>query len=217
MQVIKMIIFDLDGTLVDTLKDLAVSTNYVLGEQGYREHPIEVYKYFVGNGAYKLIERALPQEARSEARIKELKERFVTYYDAHLTDYTKTYEGILETIDQLKHKGIQMAVVTNKPHEQALRVVQACFKPETFAEVWGQREGVPHKPDPTVLQDIMKKYKIKQDEVLYIGDSDVDMQTAQNAKIKGLGALWGFRTEEELLQNGAWAILQNPQDLLKHT
>ena len=217
MHAIKLILFDLDGTLVDTLKDLAVSTNHVLRTHGYPEHPIEAYKYFVGNGVYKLIERALPEHVRSEEEINRLKGAFIAYYDAHLTDYTKPYEGILETIEKLKDKGIQMAVVTNKPHEQALRVVAACFKPHTFVEVWGQREGIPHKPDPKVIQEIMKKYDIMEDEVLYIGDSDVDMQTAHNAKIKGLGASWGFRTEGELIQNGAWVVLQKNEDILKYT
>ena len=217
MNKIKLILFDLDGTLVNTLEDLAVSTNVALKEHGYPQHPIEAYKYFVGNGVYKLIERALPCEARTEEEINKIKESFIAYYDAHLTDYTKPYEGILETIEKLKMSGIQLAVVTNKPHAQALRVVRACFKPDTFIEVWGQREGIPHKPDPTVVRQIMTKYERVSDEVLYIGDSDVDMQTAKNAQVKGLGASWGFRAEEELLENGAWVVLQRNEEILKYT
>lgn len=217
MNKIKLVLFDLDGTLVDTLKDLAVSTNEALEKYGYKAHPIEAYKQFVGNGVYKLIERALPEEARTEEKIHALKEAFIAYYDAHLTDYTRPYEGVEETLERLKEKGILLAVVTNKPHAQAVRVVEACFKANTFIEVFGQREGIAHKPDPIVIRQILTSYKVKEEEVLYIGDSDVDMQTAQNAAVKGLGAAWGFRTEDELLENGAWVVLQGMKELVKYT
>lgn len=212
----KMIIFDLDGTLVDTLEDLAVSTNEALKLYGYAEHPIEAYRHFVGNGVYKLIERALPESARTTERVNLLKEAFITYYDAHLTDYTKPYEGIEDTLAKLKERDIQLAVVTNKPHAQAVRVVEACFKPETFVKVVGQQDGVPHKPDPAVIRKMLEHYDLTNEEVLYIGDSDVDMLTAQNANLKGIGVAWGFRGEDELRENGAYAVISKADELLKY-
>lgn len=217
MPLIKLIIFDLDGTLVDTLKDLAVSTNEALKQYGYGTYDIEAYRHFVGNGVYKLIERALPEGESTSERVNLLKEAFITYYDAHLTDYTRPYEGIINTLDNLKAKGIQLAVVTNKPHAQALRVVEACFKPDTFSKVVGQQDGIPHKPDPTVIMQIMASYNVKAEEVLYIGDSDVDMQTARNANLRGIGVAWGFRGEAELRENGAHAVISRADELLKYT
>lgn len=216
MKNIKMIIFDLDGTLVNTLEDLAVSTNEALKLYGYQEHSIEAYRHFVGNGIYKLIERALPKDSRTEETVNLLKEAFITYYDAHLTDYTNPYEGIEEMLEKLKEEGIQLAVVTNKPHVQALRVVEACFKPGTFMQVVGQQDGVPHKPDPTVIRKMLDTYGLVEEEVLYIGDSDVDMQTARNAKLRGIGVAWGFRGEEELRENGAYAVLEKAEELLQY-
>lgn len=211
-----MVVFDLDGTLVDTLRDLAVSTNVALKEQGYKEHNVEAYKYFVGNGVYKLIERALPEEARNKAQIQSTKEKFINYYDSHLTDYTHPYEGIIELLQRLHALGIQMAVVTNKPHAQALRVAQACFEGNLFVQVEGQQEGRAHKPDPAVLKALMAAYNVKDEEVVYVGDSDVDMQTAYNAGVLGIGVAWGFRGEAELKAHGAHAVIHEPLQLLQH-
>ena len=212
----KMVIFDLDGTLVDTLEDLAVSTNMILEKYGYHSHSIEAYRNFVGNGVYKLIERALPCEARSKERIAEMKEAFITYYDRHLTDFTKPYEEIVDTLQKLKQQGILLAVATNKPHRQAIRVVEACFPEGLFVQVEGQKDGKPHKPDPEVIYEIMTTHNIGKDEVLYVGDSDVDMQTANNAHIPGIGVAWGFRGEEELRENGAYAVISKASELLNY-
>ena len=212
----KMVIFDLDGTLVDTLEDLAVSTNVVLEKYGYNTHPIDAYRTFVGNGVYKLIERALPSEVRSEESIAKMKEDFVEYYDAHLTDFTKPYEGVVETLQTLKEQGILLAVATNKPHRQAIRVVEACFPKDLFVQVEGQQDGRPHKPDPRVIHEIMATHNIKLEEVLYVGDSDVDMETAHNVHIPGIGVAWGFRGEEELKANGAYAVISRASQLLQY-
>lgn len=212
----KMVIFDLDGTLVDTLEDLAVSTNVILEQYGYDTHPIDAYRTFVGNGVYKLIERALPKAARNEELIVKMKEDFVTYYDGHLTDFTKPYEEIIDTLVKLKEQGILLAVATNKPHKQAIRVVEACFPKNLFVQVEGQQDGRPHKPDPSVIYEIMATHDIELEEVLYVGDSDVDMETAHNANVPGIGVAWGFRGEEELKANGAYAVISRASQLLNY-
>lgn len=216
MEQIKLVIFDLDGTLVNTIEDLGTSTNVALKQNGYPTHPLEVYKQFVGNGIYKLVWRALPEEARTEVIIKQVLETFITYYNGHLTDFSKPYEGIYELLHTLRERGVQVAIATNKPHAQAIKLVEACFPDIKFLDVSGNQEGIPHKPNPYTVERIIEKAGVQLAEVLYVGDSDVDMQTAVNASVYGIGVSWGFRSIEELWENGANAVVKEARQILDY-
>ena len=195
---IKLIIFDLDGTLLNTLEDLAISTNHALAQNNYPQHELSEYRYFVGNGITKLTERALPEDQRSEGTIMKVRQDFVNYYSEHNMDRTKPYPGIPELIDQLKKRHICMAVASNKYQAATEKLVAHYFPEIHFTAVFGQREGVNVKPDPTIVFDILKLADVRKEDVLYVGDSGVDMQTAANAGVTACGVTWGFRPRTEL-------------------
>lgn len=211
----KAVIFDLDGTLLNTIDDLSDSVNFVLKKHKYPTFSIEEYKYKVGNGMRKLIERSLPETEQSEEKIEQILAEFMAYYGEHKMDKTAPYDGIEQLLKTLKQKGIKTAVVTNKAHISAKPLIDSVFK-NLFDEVAGQKEGVPTKPDPTAVLAVMKELKVKADECLYLGDSGVDMQTARNADVFGIGVLWGFRKAEELKENGAKALIKEPQEVLEY-
>lgn len=210
---IKLAIFDMDGTICDTIEDLGTAVNYALARQGYEQHQIDEYKYFVGNGMSKLIERALPKDASDEDKIK-TKEIFLGYYKNHFTDKTKPYEGIIQLLEQLKSRNVGLAVCTNKAHPMALKVAEVLF-PGQFDVIVGQTDR-PMKPDPGAVFEIMQTFGVLPDETVFIGDSDVDMQTAANSKTHGIGVSWGFRTKEELEKNGAEFFASTPADIIKY-
>lgn len=203
----------MDGTICDTLEDLATAVNHALEVQGYKQHKLSEYNYFVGNGMNKLIERALPDGAE-DALIAETKAIFMDYYKAHFIDYTKPYDGIIYLLDGLKKRNIHLAVCTNKVHYMAVKVVDVLFK-DYFELVVGQTDR-PMKPDPEAVFEIMDRFGVSPDETVFIGDSDVDMQTAVNSKTHGIGAGWGFRTKEELEKNGAEFFAQTPMDIINY-
>ena len=209
----KVAIFDLDGTLLDTLKDLADACNFALKSYGFPEHQIEEYKYFLGNGAYKLIERALPIGKKDAETIGKVLGEFKKYYEKHKSDFTKPYDGIEELLIALKEAGIKTAVVSNKPHEFAIEIVERYFA-KSFDIVFGKREGYLAKPDPTTVIETLNYFKCKKEEAVYIGDSDVDMFTGKNAGIFSIGAAWGFRGAEELSNAGADKIVYASEELL---
>lgn len=197
------VIFDLDGTLLDTLEDLADATNWVCEKHGWPIHPLEAYKYFVGNGAAKLVERAIPKDVeQTEELRKQLLEEFLLRYDVHKADKTGTYAGMPELLAQLKERGIKLAVLTNKPDEAAQPVVERYY-PEVFDAVQGAVVGMPTKPDPAMLYQLMERIGAKRETTLFVGDSNVDIQVAKNGGLTSCGVLWGFRTREELLGEGA--------------
>ncbi len=209
----KAVIFDLDGTLVNSLDDLADSVNTVLKEYGYPAHPLEKYRIMVGNGIKKLIERALPPDA-SEKTLEEALEKFKKIYAVHQLDKTAPYKGITDLLQQLKQKNIPLAVCTNKHDEAAKKIITTLFDNSTFKEIIGDLPGLPRKPDPKKVLVIAQNLSVKPAEIVYIGDSSVDMQTAVNAGMLPVGVLWGFRSKEELLENGAELLLTKPADLL---
>lgn len=211
---IRLVIFDLDGTLLDTIGDLAASTNYALKRYGFPEHEAEAYRFFVGNGVSKLIERALPPEAREEAMVLKLREEFIRYYQTHKTDLTRPYPGIPQLLNHLQSRDIVLAVASNKYHQGTTELIRYYFGDHCFSAVLGQREQVPVKPDPAIVYDILRQTGIEKTETLYVGDSGVDMQTAHNSGIVSIGVTWGFRPRQELEENGACHLADHPTDII---
>ena len=194
----KLVIFDLDGTLLNTIADLANSTNHALKCCGFPTHPTEEYNFFVGNGINKLFERALPEPERNETNILRIRQEFIPHYDAHNADYSTPYPGIVSLLEELQQKEYLLAVASNKYQAATQKLVGHYFPQIRFSVVFGQREGIPVKPDPAIVQDILAQTGINTSEVLYVGDSGVDMQTAHNAGITAAGVTWGFRPRTEL-------------------
>lgn len=210
----KLVIFDLDGTLLNTIADLAAATNQALQHYGYPTHEVEAYRFFVGNGINKLFERALPETERTEENILKIRSQFVPYYDTHNADLSRPYPGIPELLRTLQQKGIKIAVASNK-YQAATRKLIAHYFPEiNFIEVLGQREGIPAKPDPSIVNEIKIKAGVDEKEILYAGDSNVDMQTARNAGVTAVGVAWGFRPRTELEALHPAYIIEKAEELL---
>lgn len=194
----KLVIFDLDGTLLNTIDDLGTATNHALAGHGYPQHDISSYPFMVGNGVRRLIERALPDSARDEKNVDRLLTSFRTYYDAHLCDFTKPYPGIESLLRDLTADGIAVAVASNKYMSAVQRLIGHFFPDIQWAAVMGQREGVPVKPDPSIVFGILGQHPTAKQDVLYCGDSAVDMETARRACVESVAVTWGFRPVAEL-------------------
>ena len=210
---IRFVFFDLDGTLLNTIDDLAAAGNYALRVLGLPEHDTEKYKYFVGNGIPKLIERILPAGS-SEELTEKAHTLFSEYYGQHSEDMTRPYDGITALLDELGRRGIKTAVITNKDNVFAGELIKRYFGSRLTA-VYGSVPGTPHKPDPYWVERALSDFGADTGSVLYIGDSGVDMQTAKNAGLESVGVLWGFRKEDELLENGAEHIVHKPSEILE--
>ena len=192
----RLVIFDLDGTLLNTIGDLAAAGNHTLEVMGFPQHPEDRYCHFVGNGIPKLIERMLP-EGHGQAVEKEAYEIFMEYYSAHKCDRTKPYPGIPELIRKLRERGIRCAANSNKAHEFSQELIKLSFGDE-FDDVIGFGAGFPAKPDPGAALELIRRAGVKPSEALYVGDSNVDIQIGHNAGIDVCGAVWGFRGYDEL-------------------
>lgn len=210
----KGVIFDLDGTLLDTLEDLADSMNIVLEQYGFPIHDASAYRYFVGNGMKNLVKRSLPENCRSEENITHYTALMLEEYEKRWNHKTRPYEGINNVIDILRNKGVKLSVLSNKTHEFTLKVITEYFGLDKFEAVLGARENKPLKPDPAAALEISSYMGIEPEQIIYLGDSGVDMQTAVNAGMFAVGAAWGFRTEKELQENGAKAVIHSPEELL---
>ncbi|QII69606.1 HAD family hydrolase [Apibacter sp. B3706] len=213
----KLAIFDLDGTLLNTLNDLADSCNYILEKNHLPVHALDSYKNFVGNGMTQLIERALPSELKSDLEvIEKIKDEFIKYYTKHSDIKTAPYDGVIEMLKSLSSMNIKLAVASNKFMEGAQALVKKYFSEIKFSSVFGQRTNVPMKPNPQIVYDIMNELGItNKEEIIYVGDTGTDMQTAVNAGITSIGVLWGFRYEEELKKYGAEYIVKRPEEILR--
>lgn len=194
----KLVIFDLDGTLLNTIADLAHSTNYALSKLGYPTHEVIKYHFMVGNGINKLFERALPEGEKTEQNILRVREEFIPYYDMHNADDSCPYPGIPELLSYLQTMGIRIAVASNKYQAATQKLIAHYFPEINFTSVLGQREGINVKPDPAIVFDVLKSANVTKEDVLYVGDSGVDMKTAANAGITACGVTWGFRPRAEL-------------------
>ncbi|OQY08251.1 MAG: HAD family hydrolase [Desulfobacteraceae bacterium 4572_123] len=212
---IKAIMFDLDGTLIDTLEDLSQATNRVLESRGFQPHDIDVYRYFVGDGVKKLIERALPKEQRNETVINACVAEFSKDYGRNSMVKTKPYKGIRELLDKLAARDLKLAILSNKPHDLTVRIVTELLSDWNFSAVLGQRDSIPHKPDPCGALEISHLLDIPPSDFLYVGDSAVDMKTAIAAGMFPVGVLWGFRPMKELQKNGAKALSERPSDIMR--
>lgn len=210
----KAVIFDLDGTLLNTLDDIADSMNFALSSRGLPVHDTEKYKYFVGDGVTSLVQRALPSESPPELR-EEILAAYTDRYGAHCADRTRPYPGVPAMLRALNEHGLKLAVLSNKPHTSTLAVVAQYFNDVEFATVLGARDGVPVKPDPAGALELAEVLVAEPSEILYLGDTAVDMRTAISAGMTPVGALWGFRTRGELEENGAEFVLEHPADILK--
>jgi len=208
------ICFDLDGTLLDSLADLAHCTNTILLKRGFPEHPVDAFRYFVGDGAKMLMTRALPEEVRKESLIEECKQDFETAYRECFDEQTLPYKDIPELLDALTIRQQKLTVLSNKPHEFTLLTVEHLLPDCKFEMVLGQREGVPRKPDPAGMLEICRQLGLPANAFLYLGDTATDMKTAVAAGCFPVGVLWGFRTEEELMDNGARALVNKPLEVL---
>ncbi|MBD5116091.1 MAG: HAD family hydrolase [Ruminococcaceae bacterium] len=208
----KYAIFDLDGTLLNTLEDLADAGNYALKTVGLPTHETEKYKYFVGNGIPVLIKRICPDDSDERTR-KEVHKYFSEYYEAHCVDKTRPYDGIADMLSELKKTGIGTGVVTNKDHSFSLKLIKDFFG-DNIEIVCGRKDGFPKKPDPYSVNYVTERFNADKRDVLYVGDSNVDMETAKNAGVDSCGVLWGFRTEKELIDSGAKYIAATSKDLL---
>ena len=210
----KLVIFDLDGTLLDTITDLGKACNYALEELGFAPHPVQAYAFMVGNGVRSLMEKAHPDA--DSATIDILLEKFKTYYTEHCCDTTKPYPGIPELLKTLAEKDIAMAVASNKYQEATSKLIAECFPAVQFVAVEGQIEGRQRKPDPSIVFSILGKYPVPKKDVLYVGDSGVDMHTAKRACVESIGVSWGFRPVVELRKAFADHIVTMPSQILDH-
>lgn len=211
---IKLVVFDLDGTLVNSVYDLADAVNTVLERYGYPIHKTDKYYQFVGNGTVKLVERALPEYARDKANVERLHSAFLKQYSEHCLDKTIAYNGVAELLDKLSEMGIKTAVASNKTDVFTKLIVKELFCSHSFQDAVGKLDGVPRKPSPEIVHSILKKTDVKADEALYVGDSDVDVMTGHNAGLLVCGCEWGFRGKEELVRAGCDFLLEKPEDLI---
>ena len=213
----KLVIFDLDGTLLNTIADLANSTNYALKVLGYPIHEPDKYNFMVGNGINKLFERALPDGEKTEENVLRVRQEFVPYYDQHNADKSRPYPGVTELLETLQTAGMQLAVASNKYQAATEKLIAHYFPNIKFTAVFGQREGIPVKPDPIIVKEILQIAKVQEEETLYVGDSGVDMQTAINAGVTSCGVTWGFRPRTELEEFNPDYIVDRAEEILKLT
>lgn len=207
------VIFDLDGTLLNTLEDIAESMNRILIRHGYKVHELYKYRKFIGDGADMLVERALPDNKNNAEKIKLLAE-FREEYDRNMDVKTRPYDGISELLGDLTARTKKLAVLSNKPHAATERCVNDFFPGHFFEIVLGQKDEIPKKPDPTGALLVAEYMKVSPEQILYIGDTGIDMRTGVSAGMCPVGAIWGYRDEKELRDNGARFLISKPGEIL---
>lgn len=213
---IKLIIFDLDGTLVDSIEGLATAMNKVLESRGYPQHRVEDYKRFVGNGIKKIVMRGLPLESRDQETVNLCYDKMLTAYAEHYAVGMSIYKDIDIVLNELTSKGITLAINTNKNQEMADKVVDGFLKQWNFVKVIGATENYEIKPSPIGAIHIAETVGVQPSECIYIGDSEVDLITARNAGMQSILVTWGFRTEEQLKTHKPEVLVQSPMDILRY-
>ncbi|ABZ84183.1 phosphoglycolate phosphatase, putative [Heliomicrobium modesticaldum Ice1] len=209
----KAVIFDLDGTLLDTLADLADSMNRVLSRAGFPAHSLDEYRYFVGDGLATMVRRALPEAGCDEETLRRCFTDMQEEYGRNWAVKTAPYTGVMEMLEGLAARNISMAVLSNKPHDWTVEMTDYFFPQRPFAMVFGQRPSVPKKPDPAGALEIAARFAFAPADILYLGDTNTDMKTARGAGMPAIGVLWGFRPAEELLASGADRLIGHPSEL----
>ncbi len=209
------VLFDLDGTLLDTLADIANSTNGALERLGFPPHPQDAYRYFLGEGMDWLVRRALPEESQDADTLKKCHDAIIAEYETRWAENTRPYPGMTQLLAELDQRGIAKAVLSNKPDAFTKKTVEKLLPDFNFEIVRGATPDMPIKPDPAGALSIADELGIPPERFIYLGDTNTDMQTAVAAGMFPAGALWGFRTAEELSTNGAQALLETPQEVLK--
>ena len=210
----KAILFDLDGTLLNTLEDLSVAANHVLKKNGFPIHTMEEYRFFVGDGIATLMKRALPEDQRNEGVIRLCIQAYREEYSRNWNVKTRPYDGITEMLDALTSRQLKMAVLSNKPDEFTKQCVNEFFPRWAFGVVIGQRSSLPIKPDPSGAIEIARCLNVSPADFIYLGDTAIDMKTATASGMFPAGATWGFRSEKELQENGARALLKTPLEVM---
>ncbi len=210
----KAVVFDLDGTLVDSAADLGNAVNRVLESHGYPVHEIPRYQDFIGNGAEMMVRRALPEGSRGDKTVKECLAQFMEDYHCNFDVDTVLYDGIPELLDHLVEKSVILTMLTNKPEVITLKLKDSLLAKWDFKVVMGSREGLPKKPDPTGAKILTGEIGVESGRIVYFGDSGIDMKTAVSAGMVPVGVLWGFREKEELQNDGAKYIIEKPLDIL---
>ena len=208
------VIFDLDGTLVDTLEDIADAMDRVLAQEGVPGHTYQEYRYLIGHGIRNLVTESLPAELRSDERIARCYQRMLEDYGEHLLVKTRVYEGVPELVRALRADGVPLAIHSNKADAPTQAIAAALLDPADFVQISGAQPDAPLKPDPAVALAIAARFGLPPARVAYVGDSLVDMRTATAAGMVAVGAAWGFRTREELVESGAAVVIHAPLELL---
>ncbi len=210
-----LLVFDLDGTLIDTVDDLAVSCNVALAHFGYPQYAPEEYKRFIGRGVRKLVWDVIPETERCDENVEKVHEVFSAHYRTHCCDRSRPYPGIPEVLAALSERGSTLCVLSNKPIAFTESIVRALLPPLPFAHIIGQSDRFPQKPDPSSLLFMIDSCGLLPCDCLYVGDSEVDAETAQRGAVPFLGVTWGFRTSEELFEAGAVDVIDRPTELLR--
>lgn len=208
---IQGVIFDLDGTLADTLEDIARAVNFALEHHGEPTHPLADYPKFIGGGAENLIRKALREDRRH--RVEELLATYRAYYAEHMLDHSRAFEGVPELLEALLARGLKVAVLSNKPDAPTRRLVNALFSQWPLSPVFGERSGIPRKPDPTSALEVAQLMSCDTRSLMFVGDTGIDIETARNAGMVGVGVTWGFRPEE-LVPAGAHHVISRPAALI---
>jgi len=208
------IIFDLDGTLVDSLQDIAYSMNQVLLKHDLPQYDLATYRYFIGEGIKNLVRKALSEAQRNEKAVAKFLEEMVEEYSKHCLDQTLPYEGIEQMLDALTDRKLKLAILSNKVDKLTQLIASKLLAQWEFVEIMGSREDIPRKPDPTAALLISKKLEVSPEKIIFVGDTGIDMETAKEAGMYAVGVSWGYRDVEKLIDNGSDQIITNPMDLI---